>query len=63
MSELKKAGGMQKKMDAEKFYMVYYQMTELIPLFSYLERLNCLKFTVCNFEGGSSSPDVEIGNR
>lgn len=25
-------------------------MTELIPLFSYLERLNALKFTVTGFE-------------
>lgn len=35
-----------KRMSAEKFYFLYYQMTELIPLFSYLERLNALKFSV-----------------
>jgi len=50
MQELHKVGKMQKKMDAQKFYIVYYQMTELIPLFSYLERLNCLKYTVGNFD-------------
>jgi len=61
MTELKKAGEMQKKMDAEKFYVVYYQMTELIPLFSYLERLNCLKYTVCNFEGSTPSEGATVG--
>jgi hypothetical protein len=58
MGELRKAGEMQKKMDAEKFYVVYYQMTELIPLFSYLERLNCLKYTVTNFDGGSTPTET-----
>ncbi len=51
MTELQNEGEMVKKMDAEKFYAVYYSMTELIPLFSYLERLNALKFTVIGFEG------------
>jgi len=50
MTELQSEGEMVKKMDAKKFYAVYYQMTELIPLFSYLERLNALKFTVLGFE-------------
>lgn len=27
-------------MSPKKFYFLYYQMTELLPLFSYLERLN-----------------------
>lgn len=50
MTELNNEGEMVKKMDAKKFYAVYYQMTELIPLFSYLERLNALKFTLTGFE-------------
>jgi len=50
MTELQSEGEMVKKMDAKKFYAVYYQMTELIPLFSYLERLNALKYTVLGFE-------------
>ena len=54
MTELLNEGEMVKKMDAEKFYAVYYSMTELIPLFSYLERLNALKFTVIGFEGSTS---------
>lgn len=37
---------MQKKMSAEKFYSLYYQLTELIPLFSYLERFNVMKYTI-----------------
>ena len=55
MTELKNDGKMVKKMDAEKFYSVFYQMTELIPLFSYLERLNSLRFTVLTFEGSTPS--------
>jgi hypothetical protein len=54
MTELQSEGEMVKKMDAKKFYAVYYQMTELIPLFSYLERLNALKFTVLGFEESST---------
>lgn len=44
---------MQKRMSAEKFYILYYQLTELIPLFSYLERFNVMRYTVMdshNFE-------------
>ena len=37
-------GALVKKMCAEKFYILFYQMTELIPLFAYLERLDALKF-------------------
>lgn len=33
-----------KKMCAKKFYFLFDQMTELIPLFAYLERLDALKF-------------------
>lgn len=51
ITEIAKEGEIKKKMDAEKFYAVYYQMTELIPLFSYLERLNALRFTVTNLDG------------
>ena len=47
---LKEDGKCMKKMDAEKFYYLYYQLTELIPLFSYLERLNALRCTMTNFE-------------
>jgi hypothetical protein len=34
-------------------------MTELIPLFSYLERLNALRFTVANMDEEMMTP----GNR
>jgi hypothetical protein len=50
---------MQKRMSAEKFYILYYQLTELIPLFSYLERFNVMRYTVMdshNFETPMGGP-------
>ena len=53
MTELEEGEGqmMVKKMNVDKFYTLFYHMTELIPLFSYLERLNALKNTMQTFEG------------
>lgn len=48
-------------MDVTKFYILFYQMTELIPLFSYLERLNAFRLTTASF--GSSTPGEEKGKR
>ncbi|CDW85804.1 ring finger protein 141 [Stylonychia lemnae] len=39
-------GQIKKKLSAKKFYFLYYQMTELIPLFSYLERLNFFRDSI-----------------
>jgi hypothetical protein len=50
LTEVNKEGQLVKRMSAEKFYILNYQMTELIPLFSYLERLNSLRFTVATFD-------------
>ena len=41
---------MLKRMAADKFYILHYQLTELIPLFSYLDRLNVLRDSVKNCE-------------
>jgi len=46
LSQLDENGCIQKKLSAKKFYFLYYQMTELIPLFSYLERLNFFRDTI-----------------
>ncbi len=40
---------MKKKLNAKKFYYLYFHLTELIPLFSYLERLNAFKMTFDSF--------------
>ena len=45
-------------MSADKFYILNYQMTELIPLFSYLERLNALRFTVATFDEFEGTPKM-----
>lgn len=50
LTEVKKEGKLVKRMSAEKFYILNYQLTELIPLFSYLERLNALRFTVSSID-------------
>jgi len=50
LTEVNKEGQLVKRMSAEKFYILNYQMTELIPLFSYLERLNALRFTVATYD-------------
>lgn len=56
LAEVKKEGKLVKRMSAEKFYILNYQMTELIPLFSYLERLNALRFTVATFDECETTP-------
>jgi len=40
LEQIRAEGKLLKKMSPKKFYTLYYQMTELLPLFSYLERLN-----------------------
>lgn len=52
LAKLDKDGIVIKKLSPKKFYFLYYQMTELIPLFSYLERLNALKFTISMTDTG-----------
>lgn len=48
IAQINLEGTLKKKLSAKKFYYLYYQMTELIPLFSYLERLNALKSSFRN---------------
>ncbi|TNV78242.1 hypothetical protein FGO68_gene5326 [Halteria grandinella] len=57
ISQIREEGSLKKKMSAEKFYFLYYQMTELIPLFSYLERLNAFKCSVMTTIGGGEDED------
>lgn len=40
LKQIQEEGPLKKRMSPKKFYFLYYQMTELLPLFSYLERLN-----------------------
>jgi hypothetical protein len=50
---------MRKRMSPRKFYFLYYQMTELIPLFSYLERLQSFQREFKSLEEGDKEPKGE----
>jgi hypothetical protein len=43
---MKEKGFIEKKFSARKFYLLYDQMIELLPLFTYLERLDAIKNSI-----------------
>eukprot|EP00347_Sterkiella_histriomuscorum_P005719 403355531 len=59
INEIDQKGKLKKRLSANKFYFLYYQMTELIPLFSYLERLNVLRYTFKSSTLSTQSNAVE----
>jgi hypothetical protein len=51
------ASVLKKRMSPKKFYILNYQLTELIPLFSYLERLNGLRSTLAGLDNETPGGD------